>query len=227
MRRYRMVSKGKRAFTLVEMIVVLLILAVIAAMLVPALTGYIKTAKRTRWIRYADEARVAAQAVMTELYASGHNWPAGVNVFWDGTGTNGAANKVWGDQVLELMGVGRGEANGEPYILVVGVGYPNDPTITAAQQYTVYYIGYVHDKNSPAVFYINGEWSYTYPTESPAKVKKQGTNENIRNYIIVPNGTNIPIQYFVISNRTGQDGNNFWLNGRNSLRGHSEPHFNG
>ena len=226
MRRYRMVSKGKRAFTLVEMIVVLLILAVLAAMLVPALTGYFKKAKRAQWIQYADEARVAAQAVMTELYASGHDWPTGVNVYWDGSSPD-QANQKWGDEVLELMGLGRGEANGEPYILVVGVGYPNDPTITTTQQYTVYYVGYVHDEHSPAVFYINGEWSYTYPTESPAKVKKQGTNQNIRNYIIVPNGTNITIQYFVISNRTTLGRNDFWLSGSGSLRGHSEPHFNG
>ena len=39
--------KGKRGFTLVELIVVLVILAVLTALLVPALTGYIDMAKRT------------------------------------------------------------------------------------------------------------------------------------------------------------------------------------
>lgn len=215
---------SKRAFTLVELLVVLVILAILAAMLVPALTGYIKRAKRARCITAADDARVAAQAVMDELYGltSGHNWPSGVNVFWDK-----GDDQKWGDRVLELMGRGRGAANGEPYILVVGVGDPRVTTLSDSQRYTVYYVGYVEDENSPAVFYVNGEWSYTYPTENPVKIKKTGTNENIRNTIVVPRGTNLPIQYFVISNRTGLGDGGFWLNGSDSLRGHSEPHFNG
>ena len=40
----------------------------------------------------------------------------------------------------------------------------------------------------------------------------------------MPKGTNIRIQYFVISNRTGQNDGNFWRNGANSLLGHSESY---
>ena len=63
--------KCRQAFTLVELIVVLIILAVIAAMLVPALTGYIKRAKKDKALTGADTARVACQAIMTELYGLG------------------------------------------------------------------------------------------------------------------------------------------------------------
>ena len=50
--------RGISAFTLTELIVVLVILAVLAAMLTPALTGYIKRARRAKYIDAADEARV-------------------------------------------------------------------------------------------------------------------------------------------------------------------------
>lgn len=41
-------NNKRRGFTLVELIVVLVILAILAALLIPALTGYIDKAKKTR-----------------------------------------------------------------------------------------------------------------------------------------------------------------------------------
>ena len=59
----------KKGFTLVELIVVLVILAVLAAMLVPGLFGYIDRARAEKEYQTAATVYTAAQSVLTELYA--------------------------------------------------------------------------------------------------------------------------------------------------------------
>ena len=61
--------KAKRGFTLVGLIVVLVILALLAALLVPALTGYIDKARKSQVIAETRMLHTAIQTEMSELYA--------------------------------------------------------------------------------------------------------------------------------------------------------------
>jgi len=57
-------------FTLVELIVVLIILAILAALLIPSLTGYIDKAKNKQIVAETRSAVMAAQTLADEDYAN-------------------------------------------------------------------------------------------------------------------------------------------------------------
>lgn len=227
-------NRSKHSFTLVELIVVLVVLAILVAMLVPALTGYIKRSRKAKYMQMVDAYRTAAQSVMAEFYGvtPGHHWPKSVNVSWYDINKDvddesiTMDGKPWGTKVLNLVGADRGKNNHEPYILVIGIGDPREASLSTSEKYSVFYVGYVADEKAPAVFWIDGEFSYTYPTESPQKIRKTGSGNDIRNWII-RDGQDYPIQYFVVSNRTGKNVDQFWLDMSKGLKGHSEPYFKG
>lgn len=70
-------SKSKKnGFTLVELIVVLTILTILAALLIPALTGYIEKAKKNKVIAETRMLHKAVQTITSELYAGSTQWKA-------------------------------------------------------------------------------------------------------------------------------------------------------
>ena len=222
--------KGRQAFTLVELIVVLVVLALLAAILVPALTGYIKKAKKEQSIQKADEMRIAAQAVMTEFYAF---YGGDIHDCLDGSNKTTQNVNWWkgdlvdyGDEVLDLTGYDRGLVNGEPYILVIGVGHDEAPGLTEIQKNTVYYVGYIEDLGQPAMFYVDGKWINEWPRDSGDLVRRTETGYG-RNTLITSSGEEIPLRFYIICNRRGDDSiwlDKDWKANKNTLEGNSAGH---
>lgn len=64
----KIMAKKAKGFTLVELIVVMIILAILAALLVPSMTGYIDKARNQSAIVEARQVLVAAQTIASENY---------------------------------------------------------------------------------------------------------------------------------------------------------------
>jgi prepilin-type N-terminal cleavage/methylation domain-containing protein len=81
-------AEDRKGFTLVEVIVVLVILAILMAIAIPALTGYIDKARNDAATAEAGAAKSAAQVIVTEAY--GHPLTDSGNTYYvyrDGTTT--------------------------------------------------------------------------------------------------------------------------------------------
>lgn len=81
----------KQGFTLVEIIVVLVVLAILAAFTIPTMLGFVEDAKAKAYIAEAREVYVAAQATATEIVGTG----VGLNKTNSGNNPYDDLNSYW------------------------------------------------------------------------------------------------------------------------------------
>ena len=203
------IDKNNKGFTLVELIVVLVILAILAAILVPALLGYIKSAKEKEHMLNAKSCLNAIQAELTKCYATQSDKlsESNNNIFGDNKikdeGNNVDVTKTdFAQNVIDLI-------DNNPYCVMFATGYyglPNNKKkyeSSLHEAYTVFYIYYQEEEDSAPLYYVNGEWTKQNP--------RYGSNNKPTNIMDKKDGLNImkvgtlngkAFRYYMVINNT-------------------------
>ncbi|MBR3538416.1 MAG: BspA family leucine-rich repeat surface protein, partial [Eubacterium sp.] len=71
--RRNSIRNGKNGFTMVELVVVLVVIALLAAVTIPVMFGFIDSAREKEYVVDAEAALTATQAALTEIYNDGGN----------------------------------------------------------------------------------------------------------------------------------------------------------
>lgn len=174
----RLRKKKNHGFTLVEVIIVLVILAILAAVLIPSLTGYIDRANKAKYTLAAKNCMKAMQVELSELYAE-----RGQIDLSNATNTHDVSyiGTPFAKDVLTT-------ADDDPYMLIFGLGkYSEYINTDPAKAYTVYFVVYWPDKNEDPIFFDGSEWTSEYPWA--------GTGMNT----FKVNGEKITMQFYFIT----------------------------
>ena len=155
--------KNKKGFTLVELIVVL---AILAALLVPALTGYIDKAREQSLISEGAMVLTAAQATVSEGYGTGDVVVSGTTASLKGASE--ADKKSVSDQMAtQINQLAELKTNASWSFSMTA---SNDQNYKAVKVATL-----VYSDGKNAIVYSNGNWGSTMKgvtsaTDAAAKV---------------------------------------------------------
>jgi prepilin-type N-terminal cleavage/methylation domain-containing protein len=175
MKRHKNNLSKNKGFTLVELIVVLVILAILSAILIPTLLGYIEQAKSKKVFLNAQACLDAARGAFIELYGKNGDVPEATPVVSGARKQSGGptydgdqkgnkdqdiTNTEFAQNILKMAGMTGAQ---QPYLFMVAVGsnakYRSDANYTrstAQQKYTIYYGVYIEKKGQKPWYYYNG-----------------------------------------------------------------------
>ena len=169
----KMKKSSNKGFTLVEIVAVLVILALLAAIIIPGLTGYIEQARAKKYLPNAKSCLDAAQAMFSGQCGLNGELAAGTPVVSgarkassSGNEDQDISNTKFAQDILRLAGL----PSDKPYCFMVAVGSNAKPktgytsySVTEEDKYTVFYAFYMEDENSKPWYFYNGEWTTKNP----------------------------------------------------------------
>lgn len=144
--------RNRRGFTLVEIIVVLVILAILTAIVVPTALGYVDDAKEAWELAKLRESLIAAQVTFVKSAAFGE-------IGNDVNNETGSKNYYLTDNQSESI---QKYLDTKPYVLIYGIGAPSYYGGTSKEASNVYCIIYQKDKDSKRWYYDGKKWSHRY-----------------------------------------------------------------
>jgi len=80
MKKLMNLKQDKKGFTLIEIVIVLVIIAILAAMLIPSMMGWIDDSRQKSFLSEANSVKTAVEAEIVVAYAAGDPYDTAANL---------------------------------------------------------------------------------------------------------------------------------------------------